>query len=332
MNPPTDATKATGPLLSVLLLCILLFFSVAGAGVPRLTKPVVKKEVGTVSEILGRERYSPAPSAATQKDYMANVVLPPQPVLSAHSFFVKIIGSHVPLLHQRETKQMRPASLTKLLTALVAIEALEPSDPVVISDAAKRIGEKMSLAAAGKQFSLNQAIKAAIIPSANDAAMSLADAVGRKEGAFSFEDAIALFAGDMNKKAGEIGMSGSFFQNPTGLDDDRHYTTAEDLYTLAEYIWVNHPGLWELSREAEAAITSLDGTSYQISSTNELLKEFPALLGGKTGLTDRAKGTLILLYPIRGDKTAVIVLLGSDDRFEDGRRIIHWLDEAFFVN
>jgi D-alanyl-D-alanine carboxypeptidase len=79
----------------------------------------------------------------------------------------------------------------------------------------------------------------------------------------------------------------------------------------------------------DADITSMGDRAYHIEATNQLLSEFPALRGGKTGLTDFAKGALILLYPVRPDRTAVIIILGSDDRFADGRNLIHWLESAF---
>ena len=134
----------------------------------------------------------------------------------------------------------------------------------------------------------------------------------------------------MNKKAGEIGLRNSSFKNPTGLDEADHLSTAEDLALLSEYTWRNYPQLWTLTRSPQSTIFSSAGQTYQIANTNELLEEFPAILGGKTGFTDNAKGNLILLYPIKksGD-VAIIVILRSEDRFGDGRKIIQWLE---FVN
>lgn len=265
----------------------------------------------------------------------------PTPDLSAQSYVVQFIGENEPLLKSREWKHMKPASLTKILTALIAQEELAQDARIVFSDDAKRVEEKTSPARAGDVFMRDDAIRLALVPSANDAAMALAEAVGEKHGTFTFSDSIEVFATRMNKKAQELGMKDSNFRNPTGLDDDAHYTSAADLFILVSYVWKYHSGLWEISRQPVVQVTPVNGTaSYSMQSTDILLTEFPAVLGGKTGLTDGAKQTLILLYPIEELKglspnqksiprIAVIVLLGSDDRFGDGRKVIQWLEDSF---
>ncbi|MDP3778430.1 MAG: hypothetical protein Q8R30_00080 [bacterium] len=266
----------------------------------------------------------PAPTSAS--------LLPPEPEVLAQSYIVQLIGDKNPLLERENTKQMRPASLTKILTSTIALEELEANSPVVFSSFAKATGEKESPVPEGESFVRNDAIRFAMIESANDAAVALAEAVGRKRGAFSFDDALSLFVQAANQKAKSLGMTSSHFENPTGLDNDDHYTTAQDLFRLVSYVWDRHPEIWEFSRSMDADITSMGDRAYHIEATNQLLSEFPALRGGKTGLTDLAKGALILLYPVRPDRTAVIIILGSDDRFADGRALIHWLESAFNSN
>lgn len=254
---------------------------------------------------------------------------PPDPSVLAQSYLVQMIGDTTSLLERDGSRQMRPASLTKILTSLVAIEELDLNAPVVFSAFAKAVGEKESQVKTGEAFLRNDAIRFAVVESANDAAVALAEAIGRKRGAFSFDDAILLFKQAANQKARELGMAHSQFENPTGLDDIGHYTTAEDLFRLVSHVWENYREIWDFSRANEANIRSLGGTIYHTAATNELLSEFPALMGGKTGLTDAAKGALILLYPLISNRTAVIIILGSDDRFQDGRTLIHWLEDAF---
>lgn len=255
--------------------------------------------------------------------------LPQRPEMRSESYLAQMIGDESPLLEHEGSRRMRPASLTKILTSLLATEELDSKAPVVFSTYAKATGEKESHVQAGEAFIRDDAIRFAIIESANDAAAALAEAIGRKRGAFSFEDAAILFTQAANQKAHILGMTGSQFKNPTGLDDENHFTTARDLFRLVSYIWENHREIWDFSRVSDADIRSLHGLTYHIVATNELLSEFPALIGGKTGLTDAAKGTLILLYPVKPDRTAVIIILGSDDRFGDGRKLIHWIEEAF---
>ncbi len=310
-------------LLAILGLSVLTLFSFQEGRKAEQHPPVFAQDHASVYSVLSVPHATPAP------DSLPRPPLPPEPDILAHSYLVQIIGDPTPLLERRGAKQMYPASITKILTSAIAREKLDPTTPVVFSSYAKAVGEKESPVPEGEAFMRDDAIRFALIESANDAAVALAESVGRAQGAFSFDDATALFVREANRKAKELGMLNSHFENPTGLDNNDHYTTAEDLFRLIRYIDEHHPEMWDFSRLMSADIASLSGRSYHIEATNELLAEFPALKGGKTGLTDNAKGTLILLYPVRQNRTAVIILLGSDNRFEDGRRLLKWLEQAF---
>lgn len=318
-------SKRLAALLAILALSVLILLSTLG-GRP-VTQPVNilhAQSVRAPSFSYPHNTLFPSPPQISISHQM-----PPEPNVNAQSFLVQLIGDETPLLQRRASKEMHPASLTKILTSLVAIENLDSQTPLVFSTFAKAAGEKESLVPAGETFALNDVIRFAVIESANDAAVALAEAIGRKRGAFSFDDAMALFKETANQKVKTIGMSRTHFENPTGLDNDNHYTTAQDLFRLVSYVWENYPEIWDFSRSSEANLQSLSGHVYHIAATNQLISEFPALRGGKTGLTDQAKGTLILLYPVKPDRTAVIIILGSDDRFNDGRLLINWLEQAF---
>ena len=252
------------------------------------------------------------------------------PELNAHAYLIKIAGQDLILARQREWKKLPPASLTKLLTAILAYEHLNDYKKVAFSQESLATENNKTGARGREEFYARDLITFLVISSANDAALLLAETIGEKYGGVNFEEKIRAFGALMNKKAGEIGLRNSSFKNPTGLDEADHLSTAEDLALLSEYTWRNYPQLWTLTRSPQSTIFSSAGQTYQIANTNELLEEFPAILGGKTGFTDNAKGNLILLYPIKksGD-VAIIVILRSEDRFGDGRKIIQWLE---FVN
>lgn len=255
--------------------------------------------------------------------------LNPFPGITAHAYLVKILGKDMVLARQREWKKLPPASLTKLLTTLLAYENLNNVKNAIFSSDALAVEEKTSGATAGEEFSIEDIISFALIPSANDAARLLAEKIGEKYGGADFDEKIGVFLALINRKAEDIGLLNSHFSNPAGLDADDHFSTAENLALLSEYIWYNHPKIWELSRTIEKTVISATGKEYRIENTDKLLKEFPGILGGKTGFTDNAKETLILLYPVRAEDVAVIVILGSDDRFGDGKKIIQWLEKSF---
>lgn len=255
------------------------------------------------------------------------------PTLTAYAYLVRFLGGGRVILKQREWEPLPPASLTKILTALIAEERLAPDDTIPLSQEAKqrggREGGKISDVPAGESLKRDDMLRLAMVASANDAALALAETVGRKEGAYMFSDAVARFVERMNKKAHEIGLRHSFFQNPTGLNEPLHRMNAYDLADLVAYSWYTHPHLFEISRTTEATVTTTSGAEYVLSNTNELLGEFPAILGSKTGYLNAENETLAMVYPVLPDRAAIIVLLGSKDRFGDGRKIIQWLEEAF---
>lgn len=322
--------KEFARITGVLASCLLIFFAVRGYSPSDSALPR-----DTAGAALAKPLRHP----------LLKKTLPPAPGLSAHAYFAKIIGFEEPLLASREDKRLAPASIIKLLAALLAVENLSPTENIFFSEEVKRVSGVRSAASAGEFFIRDDVIRLALIQSANDAAQALADAVGRKHGGATYEERIKIFVALMNSRAKELGMIHSEFINPTGLDPEQaqcverglppcwveqgNASTVRDLARLAEFMWQKYPRLWEITRSIEAAVYSSEGRVVRSSSTNELLKEFPGLVGGKTGSTNFAKQNLLLLYPITNDATAVIVILGSGDRFEDGRIIIRWLESAF---
>jgi D-alanyl-D-alanine carboxypeptidase (penicillin-binding protein 5/6) len=283
-----------------------------------------------------------APSAA------ARPPLTPLPALDAEAYVVRFAGdvSAPPLMAQRETKRVAPASLTKIMTVAVARRVLGPDDAVVFSSDAKAVENRRSGASAGEEFARDDVVRMALIESANDAAYALGEAAGARAGGGDFARRVALFVRMMNDRAQALGMRDTHFENPAGLDAPGHLTTADDLARLIDAALADDPELFAITRRSEATVFSREGKKHTMMSTNELLAEFPALEGGKTGFTDDARGALILLYPVRDTgsatphrpeglvalsrkRTAVIVILKSGDRFGDGRKIIGWLEDNF---
>lgn len=255
--------------------------------------------------------------------------LTPFPGINAHAYLVKIIGDDKSLVASREWKRLPPASLTKLLTAVLVREELEQAEKIYFSQDAKNTEDKRSPVRTGGIVWRDDAIRLTLIASFNDTALALAEKIGEKHGGQTFEERLAIFLDIMNLRAGSLGLKDSLFKNPNGLDTEGHAMSANDIARLAEYIWENQRSLLDITRISHTAIRPLGDTEFAIQNTNELLQEFPALLGGKTGFTDNARGVLLLLYPIgTAGKVAVIVILGSEDRFGDGRKIIQWLETS----
>lgn len=279
-----------------------------------------------ISSLIWLSVVSPVLAPIEAAEYPVERSLPSLPSLSAHAFLIKFIGEDKPLALQREDKRLSPASLNKILTAVLALEHLFSEEKIKFSEEAKNVEEKTSTVKTDDVVSRDDAIRLAIVGSANDAALALAETVGHKLTGGNSSSSIEAFVILMNQKARESGLLDSKFANPTGLDAPDQYVTAEDLAKLVEYIWYNHRIIWEMSRATDVTAISENSIAYSMKNTNELLAEFPGVRGSKTGFTDAAKGNLILLYPVYPDKIAVIVILGSEDREEDGRKIIQWLE------
>ena len=298
-------------LIALLFLDILVFASVAR----REFSAIYSALFSTTA--LGKE-------TASILNYRLRV---PPPSLVAHAYFVESLDDFLPLFSQRPSKPLAPASLTKLLTVAVASEILSPEELVTFTKEVKNIGEKMSDAREGEMFLRNDAIALALISSDNDAAYALAETSGKKEGAHTFDDAIKIFVDLMNKEARAIGLRESIFKNPAGLDEDGHVMSAEDIGEIIRFMYKNHPEILVLSHLQKLEIHSVKGREYSVENTNDLLTDFPEILASKTGLTDKAKGALAMLYPLKNNAPVIIVILGSDDRFGDGRKVIEWLNE-----
>lgn len=204
---------------------------------------------------------------------------------SAISVESDLSGSDKILFKKEEDKKLPIASLTKLMTAMVALENYELTD------------------------SVKDLLYVMLISSSNQAALALSEIKGE-------ENFIRL----MNGEAERLGLENTSFSDPTGLSSE-NYSTAEDLIKLTKYLFKNYPIITEISRTKEYG---------ELVNTNELLGEIPDIVGGKTGFTTNAKGCLILvLNNHRSGNYLIYVILGSDDRFGEMKKLIDWVSMAY---
>lgn len=243
------------------------------------------------------------------------------------------------VLFEREPARRLPiASLTKLTTALIFAESVEPLRGVPFSPEALRAGdpdEKRSAVLAGDTLKAEDVLKLLLISSDADAAYAAAEyaAVLKEPGlaAASFEERIRAFVALMNGRARELGLADTHFANPGGSDDPENYSTARDLARLAAFITEHRLELWAVTRIRETFVFGASGQRYGVINTNTLLEEYPAIYGSKTGFEDEARGALLLIYQIAREEPIAIVLLRSGNRAADGRALIRWLEENFTV-
>jgi serine-type D-Ala-D-Ala carboxypeptidase (penicillin-binding protein 5/6) len=220
------------------------------------------------------------------------------------------------VLWGRSADKRRPmASITKIMTAIVALEHSSLDESVVIPKASVSVGESTASLRAGEKLSMREVLQALLVKSGNDAAIAVAQHVAGSE---------AGFVDLMNAKAQELGLKDTHFTNPHGLDQPGHYTTANDLAVLARYAMAN-PRFREIVSMKTVTIGS-GKRKETLQSTDELLGNYPGAMGVKTGYTSGA-GYSVVSAATRGGITLYAIVLGTSSdavRFREARELLDW--------
>lgn len=235
------------------------------------------------------------------------------PTLTSYAAYVVDLPSFTPLIDFNSREQLFPASTVKILTALVAMDIYKPDDVITVKRSLED-GQVMGLVE-GERITVENLLYGILVHSGNDAAYALADAYG-------YDKYIVL----MNKKAKALGMYDSRFTNPAGLDDSPQHTTAFDLANASRALLTNN-FLRKVVATKEITISDVDFQIFhKLSNVNILLGEIQGIGGLKTGYTESAGENLVSFYKKNGHQY-IIVVLKSEDRFEDTRNIVKWIDE-----
>jgi serine-type D-Ala-D-Ala carboxypeptidase (penicillin-binding protein 5/6) len=222
-----------------------------------------------------------------------------EPQIAAASWY--LVGDDGSVLARGDANRPRAmASITKLMTALVALEQAQLTDVVRITPGAAGIGESTVFLRAGEELAVADLIRATLIPSANDAAQALALHVG--------DGSADRFVGLMNAKAEQLGLSDTNFENAHGLDESGHVSSARDATTLVRYAL----GVPFIRDALSRSTVSLPG-GRTFPTTDDLLVSWAPLVGGKTGHT-RDAGWSQTAAAARAGVTVYGAVLGSDTR------------------
>ncbi|MBI3337393.1 MAG: D-alanyl-D-alanine carboxypeptidase [Candidatus Staskawiczbacteria bacterium] len=223
------------------------------------------------------------------------------------------------LFKKNETKVLPTASLVKLMTALVVLDNYNLQQQITITgEDILQEGEQGDLKA-GQIFSVKNLLYMALIESSNDAAFAISSAIGQ-------DNFVAL----MNIEAKNLGLLNTYFKDSSGLDAGS-YSTAKDLVQLAEHLLNKYPLVWQIMGLKEYDLYLDNGQfHHKLINTNKLLGEIPEVLGGKTGFTNYAKGTFLVVQKSPNkDNYLMHVILGSEDRLEEMKKIINWINIAY---
>lgn len=234
------------------------------------------------------------------------------------AFFIDTETGRV--LYEKSSKERLPiASLTKVMTAIVALENANLTDKLRVSQRAAEMEPDKMLLIAGEMLTLDELLQGMFLVSANDASEVLAEEVtGRRE------EFISL----MNSKAAQLGMNDTYFINPSGLEEDegKQYSTAFDVAVMSRYAINRYPHLLNISSQPHIYIPATDThQDYDLYSGINLLTTYPGVQGFKTGYTPEAGLTLVTVAKKDG-KQVLGVLLGAVNRREDAKLL---LDHSF---
>lgn len=237
-----------------------------------------------------------------------------EPVISAQGAVALDRPSQVVIFEKNSKLRFSPASTTKIMTALVALDYFNLGDTLTINET--NIEGSLLGFSPGEKFTFESLLYAMMLPSSNDATLAIAQ---------NYPGGEVAFVAKMNEKAREFHLADTYFDDPIGLLDEKDYTTPIDLARLAGIALENFT-LRQVVSTKSREIVSLSGKSYSLYNLNRLL-DLPGVSGVKTGFTEGAGQVLVTSKKIN-DKNAeiVIVVMQSEDRFGDTQILLNYLD------
>lgn len=233
------------------------------------------------------------------------------PVLSAKSFLVADLVTGEYIKESQNIGNYPLASVSKLMTALVTHEKIDPKSMAIVSRSSYNTYGTQGELLLGESIRVSDLMYPLLMESSNDGAEVLADSYGHDK-----------FMSEMNKKAAALGMSDTYYNDPSGLDP-KNVSTVEDQFKLAKYIFENAPVIFDLTRVRQFEI--LNHRWYNKNKTLNM----PTFIGGKNGFIDESRQTTISLFDIQmakgGKRKIAIILLKSNDREGDVVKILNFM-------
>ncbi|RPF55713.1 D-alanyl-D-alanine carboxypeptidase family protein [Aquisalibacillus elongatus] len=227
------------------------------------------------------------------------------------------------LYKENETKKLPPASMTKVMTMLLIMEALDEGtlkldENVRISEHAASMGGTQIYLEPFEEMSVQDLLKSVAVASANDASVALAERISVTEEAFVEQ---------MNEKAKALGLKDTNFVNATGLPADNHYTTAKDMAVMAKAL-LGYEEITEYTKIYEDYLRKGSEDEFWLVNTNKLVRFYDGVDGLKTGYTSKAKYCLTATAK-RDDMRVIAVVMGAETSKDRNKEISNLLDYAF---
>lgn len=249
----------------------------------------------------------------------AATIQQPELPLSAASALLMEKESGKVLYEQNSQEQMEPASVTKIMTLLLIMEALQEQrisieDMVTVSANAAGMGGSQVYLKQGEQMSVHELIKCITVVSGNDAAVAMAEYLAGSEG---------VFVDWMNQRAAELGMVNTHFVNCTGLPVEGHVTTAYDIALMSRELILNHP---DIQTYTTIWMDSIRDGAFGLTNTNRLIHSYEGATGLKTGSTDSALYCMSATAQRNGMELIAVIMKAptSANRFQDAQMLLDY--------
>lgn len=238
----------------------------------------------------------------------------PPPKVEAEAAILMVGGTNQVLFKKNPYGIMYPASTTKIMTLITALEKGDPDSIVTVSAKAAACEESSLELNAGDKLTLRNLETGMMLVSGNDAAEAIAEHIA---------GSIPAFVDMMNANAERIGAKNTHFSNPHGLPDPyNHYTTAYDLGLIASYAMQN-PDFVKIVSSREYTVKYINRGDKLVTNTNKLLKTYPGINGIKTGYTDAA-GDCLVAGAKRNGVQLIAVVLNDDYRWADAAKLLDY--------
>ena len=223
------------------------------------------------------------------------------------------------LFTQNEHDVLEPASVTKVMTLLLTMEAIDSGkigydDVVTVSDYAASMGGSQVFLSPGEEITVEELLKSVCVSSGNDAAVALAEHVS---------GVTELFVEEMNNRARALGMNDTHFVNPTGLTAEGHVTSAWDIALMSRELLLHHP---DIRRFTTIWMDTIRGGTFGLSNTNKLVRYYDGCTGLKTGYTERAGYCISATAEKDGMELIAVIMKGetADKRNEDAKTLLNY--------
>ena len=271
------------------------------------------------ASVRGQRTILPPPATADHFNfYTLWLDRHPQPDLGVHAQAAYLVDLDTRMvMWERDPETMRPpASLTKMVTAMVAVDDAGSLDKTIeVPKAATEVFPSLMGLTSGEHLTVREVLYGLFLPSGNDAAETLASSIVPRD----------RFIRQMNQKAKAIGLTSTHFVNPTGFDEPGHGMSAHDLARVAGYLDEYYPELAAIASTKDEAIPSTDThKAYYPHNLNLLLWDYPGATGLKTGLTDGAGSCVVATATRNGRHLVAVTLNDNGHTFGDAEILLDY--------